>query len=762
MNLQQPLYKAGLALGFWLAFAFSLPAQYLVGSCSGATHSTLQAAFNDVAATTISGTFVIEICSGTYTDQQATLGALTYGSGGGNVIVKKAASTTGAVTLVANSPAVKFLIKLDGSQNVDIRNLTLQVNSDPSRNIYRMLTLTNGAGEVNVKNCTFTGYNIPSGYNHSSASVFSGIYAEDRDGDLTVTGSTFNKGGIGMYSERILSTAADSDLWISDNSFTNHKFGGARVEEGVDSIQFNDNEVSTTVAADLAWGIEVVNTSTSFQAHGNQISASNKDAFTGLKDESRFQDIQYNDIEGADISKQFNGIYVSGFTTEGSFKHNDIVYAPSPAGEGNDSSAVGIFFRGDYSAIASLPGTQWVEIDNNDIALDAYKHSCGIWIEGKGTAFQDHLYIQDNKIDLNGTKSLMYSSTAKGVYIQGNGSDALATRIEDNRITGTFGVSPIFHGMLLDNMGLTGTMVVLNNKVESDGARPFSGGISMTDIGASFGNNHFVGNNTVSLPGIPGSLYGMRATDVSRMKFHHNSINLHSGSSSGPIQSVAFALLTNDPANCIKNDLWNNIFSHPSGGRAIEIANPGSIKVHDYNLLYSGSGSELGAFNGSIAYSLSDWQSLSSDAANSLQGDPLFSSTTNLHILLLSPARGSAIPRFYPTYASALIRDFEGDWRGTAGNREIGADEIGRGGNKQTSPSLGFAVYPNPSQGKLNLNLPGDGNWNIQLLDLNGRSVLSSEGVGQVKFDLSQLPKGLYLVQISNSTKHYQKKLMLQ
>ena len=62
---------------------------------------------------------------------------------------------------------------------------------------------------------------------------------------------------------------------------------------------------------------------------------------------------------------------------------------------------------------------------------------------------------------------------------------------------------------------------------------------------------------------------------------------------------------------------------------------------------------------------------------------------------------------------------------------------------------LGIRVYPNPVENTLHLDLPA-GDWNAELLDGLGRSILSVEQVGR-ELDLSQLPAGTYQLRLTGS-----------
>ena len=83
------------------------------------------------------------------------------------------------------------------------------------------------------------------------------------------------------------------------------------------------------------------------------------------------------------------------------------------------------------------------------------------------------------------------------------------------------------------------------------------------------------------------------------------------------------------------------------------------------------------------------------------------------------------------------------------------------------SLSLKMTLYPNPSNGIVNMNISGTQNdLNLALFDINGRVVynvkINSKYQNLKKvLDLSSLPKGIYLVNLWNSNQKYVSKILL-
>lgn len=69
-------------------------------------------------------------------------------------------------------------------------------------------------------------------------------------------------------------------------------------------------------------------------------------------------------------------------------------------------------------------------------------------------------------------------------------------------------------------------------------------------------------------------------------------------------------------------------------------------------------------------------------------------------------------------------------------------------------------VFPNPTNGIVNLRLP-NGNWNVQLFDLNGRLIQSWAERNDSQLDIEDLPNGTYLIEARNGKRKLSQKLVL-
>jgi len=70
-------------------------------------------------------------------------------------------------------------------------------------------------------------------------------------------------------------------------------------------------------------------------------------------------------------------------------------------------------------------------------------------------------------------------------------------------------------------------------------------------------------------------------------------------------------------------------------------------------------------------------------------------------------------------------------------------------------------TWPNPVNGQFNMDLPA-GDWNVVILDLNGKSVFEAQLSGRTSADLSSLSSGMYMFTAENGTQVYRQKLMVK
>jgi hypothetical protein len=82
----------------------------------------------------------------------------------------------------------------------------------------------------------------------------------------------------------------------------------------------------------------------------------------------------------------------------------------------------------------------------------------------------------------------------------------------------------------------------------------------------------------------------------------------------------------------------------------------------------------------------------------------------------------------------------------------------------KTNDVVALAIYPNPSTGIVNIDIPNNEQaTNICITDMTGKKVKELTLQSDVNaIDLSDLPKGMYIINIVNDKEQLQEKLVLQ
>ena len=80
--------------------------------------------------------------------------------------------------------------------------------------------------------------------------------------------------------------------------------------------------------------------------------------------------------------------------------------------------------------------------------------------------------------------------------------------------------------------------------------------------------------------------------------------------------------------------------------------------------------------------------------------------------------------------------------------------------------SIEFSVYPNPSNGVFRLNIEEDGDtpYQVQIVDLIGKEMLNQTVKAQEEttFDLSNAPKGVYFIKITQGREQIIKRVVIR
>ncbi len=283
-------------------------------------------------------------------------------------------------------------------------------------------------------------------------------------------------------------------------------------------------------------------------------------------------------------------------------------------------------------------------------------------ISGNNT-FIRNLNISDNQ----------FSGGSYSIYIQGLSNYAITDlQIINNEISGSYmGIrvryadSPKFNQNTVQLPGgasyafylqnCDGGLEIMKNKLLLSNSH----GIylnSSTGGSPPIGTRGLIANNFISTGG---GNYGLNINSVSNQDFYYNSVNLNSGSNSN---SRASSVQNNGSGN----NFVNNIFVNKGSGYAYYVTIPSMISQSDFNDIYT-EGSNY-AYWGSNVADLSALQTASGKDANSISVDPLFVSSTNLHVRAAElDSAGTPLAR--------VTDDIDGDIR-DENFPDIGADEF--------------------------------------------------------------------------------------
>ena len=78
------------------------------------------------------------------------------------------------------------------------------------------------------------------------------------------------------------------------------------------------------------------------------------------------------------------------------------------------------------------------------------------------------------------------------------------------------------------------------------------------------------------------------------------------------------------------------------------------------------------------------------------------------------------------------------------------------------NPRPVFQVYPNPSEETLHIELESEGAWELDILDMAGRRVLTRALEHSDEIEVSQLRPGVYYAVIRNNSQHFSRRIIIE
>lgn len=280
--------------------------------------------------------------------------------------------------------------------------------------------------------------------------------------------------------------------------------------------------------------------------------------------------------------------------------------------------------------------------------------SHGVYINGGSSGKMAHFEISNNTIlkPAAGFIDLNYCADAN---IENNYCE------DDSARTGNF------YGVYVRRAD--SAIHVSKNNIVINSTSGYIYGIRVNYLFGSPSHYTSIENNMISMPlASAGGQYGLKIENCIYQNIYHNTIKVnHTGTYSYALDLSGIGSSTYGRTNIV-----NNIFFNGQANYAFKFNNysvPGYIDSLDHNIYYS-TGSTPFKFHSTNYTNLSTFQTVTGRDANSLFGDPGFTSSKDLHLVgTLADNTGNN--------TLGITTDIDGDSRPFAGSSsvDIGADE---------------------------------------------------------------------------------------
>lgn len=200
-------------------------------------------------------------------------------------------------------------------------------------------------------------------------------------------------------------------------------------------------------------------------------------------------------------------------------------------------------------------------------------------------------------------------------------------------------------------------------------------GMYMSTSSGTATNKGLIANNFVTVDGGTGTNYGIYVSSSDHRNFYYNSVRMASGGTT----SYAFYQSGGNSQNVV-----NNNFTNFAGSYAYYVNSPTAVVTSDHNNYYT-TGTNL-AYWTSLHTSLASLKLTNNKDANSISVNPVFASSTNLHVNSID-LNGAAVP------IAEVTTDIDGDLR-HATTPDIGADEFNLSPNDAGIVTINAPVSP--------------------------------------------------------------------
>lgn len=206
----------------------ALSGTYTIGG-TNPSFATFAAAAQTLNNGGMTGPVTFNVRAGTYTDQISLNEMIPGGGTAANPIVfqsENGLNTGVTLQYAATSSADNYVVKINGTDYVTIRNMTLS-NTGASFGRVIHIQSTSSTGTAGSDNITIQG-NVLNGRTSTSTSTEDAIiyaYGNDNQDNLVVTGNTINNGSLGLYTGGWY-IPLPTGFRVENNTFQNAHVGG--------------------------------------------------------------------------------------------------------------------------------------------------------------------------------------------------------------------------------------------------------------------------------------------------------------------------------------------------------------------------------------------------------------------------------------------------------------------------------------------------------------------------------------------------------
>jgi len=267
-------------------------------------------------------------------------------------------------------------------------------------------------------------------------------------------------------------------------------------------------------------------------------------------------------------------------------------------------------------------------ISNNRVIGSYYSITC---VGGTTTTT---IPVEGNKITGNTLEDFYFY----GIYISGNNN----TLIEGNNISRpNRTVTSTFYGVYVT--GLSTGLKISKNRIHdpfagTPGSTSLFGAIYITGSDAPTGSEHIVSNNLVYNVNAGGTQYGLYNGSSDNVRYYHNTISLEDPTYSGTAATYGFYQVTTADGIDIKNNILTVSRAGSGNKFGLNFVSATTVYTSNYNNIFIIGTNAYTGFNGANRVTLANWQSATTQDANSIAVQPIFSSPATGNYSPLNPA----------------------------------------------------------------------------------------------------------------------------